>query len=161
MKKHFLKQRTSDTNSKVIHQTGERSLKIAQSSMVNNFAAGHTGDDSATLEPRLARPHPARVRMRSPAPVTVSGPSAERTSPLEGSCIRSRPSRRPTPMRTARRMNTDWNKHSYFAALDWASDHHDVVVVDRIGAIVADFRFTHNATGWAEFSSTRRCREKP
>ncbi len=55
-------------------------------------------------------------------------------------------------MRTARRMNTDWNKHSYFAALDWASDHHDVVVVDRIGAIVADFRFTHNATGWAEFS---------
>jgi transposase len=55
-------------------------------------------------------------------------------------------------MRTARRMNTDWNKHSHFAALDWACDHHDVVVVDRLGAIAAEFRFTHNAAGWSEFS---------
>jgi transposase len=54
-------------------------------------------------------------------------------------------------MRAARRMNTDWNQHSYFAALDWASDHHDIAVVDRSGAIVAEFRFTHNAPGWAEF----------
>jgi len=49
-------------------------------------------------------------------------------------------------------MNTDWTQHSYFAALDWASDHHDVIVLDRQGAVVAEFRFAHSATGWAEFT---------
>jgi transposase len=47
----------------------------------------------------------------------------------------------------------DWTKHSYFAALDWASDHHDVVIVDRTGALVAEFRFAHTAEGWAEFTT--------
>ena len=50
-------------------------------------------------------------------------------------------------------MNTnDWNQHSHFAALDWACDHHDVVLVDRTGALVAEFRFAHTAAGWAEFT---------
>lgn len=48
-------------------------------------------------------------------------------------------------------MNTNWNQYTHFAALDWASDHHDVVVVDRLGTIVAEFRFAHSADGWAEF----------
>ena len=48
-------------------------------------------------------------------------------------------------------MNTDWNQHPHFAALDWASDHHDLLVVDRLGAIVTEFRFRHNAAGWTEF----------
>lgn len=49
-------------------------------------------------------------------------------------------------------MNTNWKNHSHFAALDWASDHHDVVVVDSTGTLVAEFRFAHTATGWAEFT---------
>lgn len=49
-------------------------------------------------------------------------------------------------------MNTDWTKHTHFAALDWASDHHDVVVVDRSGLIATEFRFAHTAAGWAEFT---------
>jgi transposase len=49
-------------------------------------------------------------------------------------------------------MNTDWTQHSHFAALDWASDHHDVIVLDRTGAVVAEFRFAHSAAGWAEFT---------
>ena len=49
-------------------------------------------------------------------------------------------------------MNTDWSTHAYFAALDWAKDHHDVAVVDRFGAIAAEFRFAHTAAGWSEFS---------
>jgi hypothetical protein len=40
-------------------------------------------------------------------------------------------------------MNNDWTQHPHFAALDWASDHHDVLVLDRAGAIVAAFRFAH------------------
>jgi len=46
----------------------------------------------------------------------------------------------------------NWSQHSHFAALDWASDHHDMCVLDRSGAIVAEFRFTHTAAGWAEFT---------
>lgn len=49
-------------------------------------------------------------------------------------------------------MNTNWKNHSHFAALDWASDHHDVVVVDSTGTLVAEFRFAHTAAGWAEFT---------
>jgi transposase len=47
----------------------------------------------------------------------------------------------------------DWNQHPYFAALDWASDHHDVAIVDRAGTLVAEFRFAHTETGWAEFTA--------
>jgi len=49
-------------------------------------------------------------------------------------------------------MNTHWTDQPYFGALDWAKDHHDVIVVDRVGTIVADFRFAHTAPGWEEFS---------
>jgi len=49
-------------------------------------------------------------------------------------------------------MNTHWIQYTHFAALDWAADHHDVVVVDRTGAIAAEFRFAHTASGWAEFT---------
>jgi transposase len=48
----------------------------------------------------------------------------------------------------------DWPTYTHFAGLDWASDHHDVVVVDARGAIVARFRFSHNAEGWTQ------CRER-
>jgi len=53
-------------------------------------------------------------------------------------------------------MNKDWNQYTHFAALDWASDHHDVAVVDRLGTIVAEFRFAHSAAGWAEFEQKMR-----
>jgi len=49
-------------------------------------------------------------------------------------------------------MNTDWTQQAYFAALDWASDHHDLIVLDRLGAVQAEFRFAHSAKGWAEFT---------
>jgi transposase len=48
-------------------------------------------------------------------------------------------------------MNTHWTDQPYFGALDWAKDHHDVMVVDRSGEIVADFNFPHTAAGWAQF----------
>lgn len=49
-------------------------------------------------------------------------------------------------------MNTPWTQQPYFAALDWAKNHHDVIVVDRNGTIVADFQFAHTAPGWAQFA---------
>lgn len=49
---------------------------------------------------------------------------------------------------------TQWNERNYFAALDWARDHHDVVVVDRQGAIVCELRFEHTAEGWRTLAKT-------
>ena len=49
-------------------------------------------------------------------------------------------------------MNTNWSAHPYFAALDWASDHHDVIVLDQQGAVALEFRFAHSPAGWAEFT---------
>lgn len=44
-----------------------------------------------------------------------------------------------------------WNELTHFAGFDWAKDHHDVVVVDRIGNIVKQFSFEHTAPGWRQF----------
>jgi len=45
--------------------------------------------------------------------------------------------------------NTEtWSTRAAFVGLDWARDHHDVVVVDREGRIVEDFRFEDTAEGW-------------
>ena len=52
-----------------------------------------------------------------------------------------------------------WNQFTHFAALDWAKDHHDVIVVDRRGTVVADFRFEHSCGGWKLFNAVPA--EKP
>jgi hypothetical protein len=41
-----------------------------------------------------------------------------------------------------------WSERRAFAGLDWARDHHDVVVVDRYGAVLDDFRIEETAEGW-------------
>jgi len=43
------------------------------------------------------------------------------------------------------------NELTHFAGFDWASDHHDVVIVDPRGQIVADFRFEHTVEGWTSW----------
>jgi transposase len=40
---------------------------------------------------------------------------------------------------------------THFGALDFSSDHHDVVVLDSLGARVVSFRFPESAAGWADF----------
>lgn len=37
---------------------------------------------------------------------------------------------------------------SHFAGFDWASDHHDIIIVDAAGSLVADFQIEHTAAGW-------------
>jgi transposase len=41
-----------------------------------------------------------------------------------------------------------WQEITHYAGFDWAHDHHDVVIVDRHGEIVADFSIAHTAQGW-------------
>jgi len=44
-----------------------------------------------------------------------------------------------------------WNEITHYAGFDWARDHHDVVIVDRQGQIVAEFRLQHSLEGWQQF----------
>lgn len=39
----------------------------------------------------------------------------------------------------------------YYAGFDWAKTHHDIVVLDSRGRIVADFRIEHSTTGWQQW----------
>jgi transposase len=42
----------------------------------------------------------------------------------------------------------EWSEITHFVGFDWAKDHHDVVIVDRSGLIVADFQIEHTMQGW-------------
>jgi len=44
-----------------------------------------------------------------------------------------------------------WNEITHYAGFDWAKDHHDVIIVDRGGQIVADFQIAHTAPGWQQW----------
>ena len=92
----------------------------------------------------------AKGKVRLLAAPQVPAPTSERTLPHEG------PSNRPmgrralatrTPQREGKEMKP-WTEQTHYGALDWARDHHDVVVVDRNGEIVADFRIDHTLEGW-------------
>ena len=48
----------------------------------------------------------------------------------------------------------DWRQRATFVGFDWASDHHDVVVVDQYGKIIEDFRFDDTAEGWQQLAKT-------
>jgi transposase len=43
-----------------------------------------------------------------------------------------------------------WGQRTAFAGFDWASEHHDVVVVDSQGAVVEHFRFDNTLEGWQQ-----------
>jgi transposase len=45
-----------------------------------------------------------------------------------------------------------WQDLTHYAGLDWAKDHHALVVVNRQGSIVADFEFEHSLEGWKSFA---------
>jgi transposase len=44
-----------------------------------------------------------------------------------------------------------WQHLTHYAGFDWARDHHDIVIVDARGQIVAEFRIAHNLEGWQDF----------
>lgn len=48
-------------------------------------------------------------------------------------------------------MTTHNNTLTHFAGFDWAKDHHDIVVVDVSGTIVAEFRIEHTLAGWRQW----------
>ena len=49
---------------------------------------------------------------------------------------------------TTRKTVTPHSELTHYAGFDWAKDHHDIVIVDVKGRIVAEFRIDHSAAGW-------------
>ena len=47
-----------------------------------------------------------------------------------------------------------WENLTHFMGMDWAKDHHDIVVLNQKGQIELDLKIEHSAEGW------RRLREK-
>ena len=41
-----------------------------------------------------------------------------------------------------------WKQRTVFVGFDWASEHHDVVLVDQHGTVLEDFRFDDTGDGW-------------
>jgi hypothetical protein len=41
-----------------------------------------------------------------------------------------------------------WQEQTHFAGFDWARSHHDLVVLDRHGAVQEKLQFEHTAEGW-------------
>ena len=143
--------------SEVIQPGARRERADSPQPPVNNFAATKfaAGDkyDSGRIAPRRRRSrvaHLTKVQLRTPPGVAARSPTSERTTPCEGHDISTTPDR-PTMRRKQKHMNTPFAQHTHYAGLDWAKDHHEVVILDRAGTIVADFVFNHDAAGWAEF----------
>lgn len=44
-----------------------------------------------------------------------------------------------------------WNEISHYAGFDWAKSHHQIVIVDRQGQIVAEWEFDHSLEGWKQW----------
>lgn len=87
-----------------------------------------------------------KAQRRIPAAGEASAQTSERTIPHDGHRISARQGGTGAPDNP---MNPAlWNQHKHFAALDWARDHHDVVVVDGQGSVVRELRFDHTADGW-------------
>jgi transposase len=44
-----------------------------------------------------------------------------------------------------------FNELTHFSGLDWAKDHHDVVIMDLRGQVVEELTFAHSAEGWQQW----------
>ena len=77
---------------------------------------------------------------------------SERTTAREAPCIRMTQDGAAVRA-TAKKVMKSWNEITHYAGFDWARDHHDVVIVDGQGQIVAEFRFPHSLEGWNQFGS--------
>jgi hypothetical protein len=46
----------------------------------------------------------------------------------------------------------NWKEHTAFAALDFAREHHDLLVIDRDGKVLESLRFEHSEAGWKQLN---------
>ncbi len=85
---------------------------------------------------------------RLPAPAETS----ERTTAREAPGIRSTRGGAAVCGKAKSTPMNEYEELTHYAGLDWARDHHAVVVVDRAGQIVAEFEFAHTLEGWQKLA---------
>jgi len=156
----------ADTVPKVIHRRREKAPRKPSPSpapAVNNFAArkklpvnkivrGHIGVGSASKQTRSSAADSTRVKGRTPAASQAPVEKSERTPSHEDPVSARLPTaavRRVRQTSTPKSPMIEWSQIQYFAGFDWASQGHQVVIVNKEGVVVADFKFDHNAQGWA------------
>ena len=152
------------TLSKVIHQLagGRASGPCLQPPIVNNFAGARNASVSkfpssasadggnATSAARSNGAGLKKAELRTPAHSSASTKRSDRTTAHEAHSTSSTCGGATAPSRQLK-PNKAMNQQqpvSHFAGFDWARDHHDVVILDNGGRIVAEFRIEHTASGW-------------
>jgi transposase len=97
--------------------------------------------------------HSTRILSRKPASSKASARRSERTPSHEDSCIslaREPAALKPQPEKRSKKMKT-FQEITHYAGLDWAKEHHEVVIVDKEGKIVEQFTIEHKAEGWKQW----------
>jgi hypothetical protein len=157
--KRLLRASVPDTISTVIQPAARRASGSSPQPTVNNCAATNnlrSGKSSAgRIAPdgsRSSVPRLAKASQSSPARPAAAVKMSERTIAREAPGIRT--THDGSAMRaTAKKTMKPWNEITHYAGLDWARDHHDIIIVDRQGQIVADWRITHSLEGWQDFGA--------
>jgi transposase len=144
---------TPDTVFGVIHDRVERSPEAKRSEVVNNFAPRYKkhGVTLATASVRSLAPRLTKTERRLSATRLASAKTSERTLPREGFCIRTTECRgKDDGTLKGSCMNQQKLSGCFYGGVDWASDHHDVAVVDESGKMMEEFSFHHDGRGWEE-----------
>lgn len=148
-----------DTSSDVIHNRAVRApSKPSSRAIVNNSAAcdSPAGSPLASRRSRSSQPKPLKLGSSSPACVQALSLTSERIRPHDGPVSgprkdgagKRRPPANSGNARNTKHPMTPFNELTTFAGLDWASDHHDLFVVDKSGSRLEGLRFDHTAQGW-------------
>ena len=129
---------------------------------MNNSAAGENiaGGRFASARSRSLEGNRKTVNCRLPGEPEALAATSNRTTPQEGCNIssvdgRAKQQQKFKPQHVA--MNNpeqqpgSWLEQRGFGGLDWASQKHNVVVVDPQGKVIEDFEIEHSALGWKKF----------
>src|SRR6266852_8482376 len=146
-----------DTVSRVIRPSARRAHESSPQPMVNNSAAKNDLRPVKVNAGRIAlrgsrsfAPRLMKTMASLPAPSAAAVTMSERTTACEAPCIRMTADSAAVRA-TKGKVVKPFNEITHYAGFDWARDHHDVVLVDRQGQIVADFRIEHSLAGWQQF----------
>ena len=129
---------------------------------MNNCAAGENiaGGRPAPARSRLLEGYRKTVNRRLPGEPEALATTSNRTTPQEGCNISSMDGRakrrqkqklKSPPMNNPEQQSAGWLEQRGFGGLDWASQKHNVVVVDPQGKVLEDFEIEHSALGWKKF----------
>src|SRR5260370_33816155 len=149
----------SDTTPKVIQPAARRANGSSPQPTVNNFAATNNLrpdiDGSGRIALGGSRSFVLRLtkaKRSSPARTGATVKMSERTTAFEAPCI-TMASDSAAVRAPKGKIVKPWMETTHFAGFDWARDHHDVVIVNRRGQLVAELRFQHSLEGWQQFKS--------